>query len=235
MSKLVENITKYVYTILYGTTEYDKYGITPIVKITKDKIKIVTPPSSLFPTSELRLQNHRREMGSIILSLRKRYKGRILSGDDGYYKIHVSDDLTIKRIEDNKGFYYKVYIPFIKLPGYQDYLDVLPEELLRIIFIKSQLSYDDAQDSFSKVFNSPYFSWKRLFQEVYPKGYETAVTIPSVPEEKDWRELYDIVVGYKLTDFTVGIHPYMYDEVILITPLGTLRTELKACKVIRPN
>ena len=231
MSKLVESITKCVYIILYGTSEYDKYGITPVVKINEGQIKIITPHSNLFSADASKIQDYRREMRSMILLLKGRYEEHILSGDNGYYKIPASDDLKIKRIEDYKGFHYKVYIPFIKLIGYQDYLDMLPDELLRIIFIKSQLGYHDSQDSFSKLFNSSYFSWKGLFQELYPKAYETAVTISGISEEKDWMELYDMIIQYKLIDFTININQCTKGDVVLRAPSGRwYSTKLRAYK-----
>lgn len=224
MSKLLRSVIKFVYDVLYGTTEYNKYHIIPVVGITEDMIKIVTPHIASF--SKAMVHSEFQSVKFMIKDLKDRYEGHILLGDKGYYKIPVSNDLRIKRIEDQEGTYYKVYVPFIKLPGYQDYLDTLPVEILHTIFIKSQLTYKDTQDSFVRMFDDPYFSWKRLFQEAYPMAYQSALSILDASNDNNWEKLYNIAIEYKLYDFIVMLDPLNDKHIVLYTLSGIYSTRM---------
>lgn len=243
MSKLVENIVKSVYKVLFGVEDYAGYNIIPRVVITSNTFEVITPPTKTFPREHRHelLEKSTRGVTYIISDLKSEFNNRVLLGSKGYYRIPDVDKgvdrISYGRIiESNDDYYQVVKIPFFKFDNYSSYLDDLPTELLYIILLKSKLKYKQSRDLFSRVFDTSYFTWKKLFADTFPKAYSDVVNNPilisNINSQDEWRKLYEFGIEQTRDDFGVGISKSDNASIVLMWNDGYKYTGLTTYKTV---
>ena len=151
----VYKITCQVYETLYNLNSDIYYE--PNVRVSINNTVLVFITSSTKDTKDAYVKGACQQRDSLVTPRHKAhellYRNKKLESelkDDLRNKIYKLDNkyyttcsnVIVERIPDGPfDFYYQVKVP-IKMIKYSSYLDILPNELRHIIFIKSKLSID---------------------------------------------------------------------------------------------